>query len=65
MAAVELARQRPKDLGARGRGPNATMANPGGLTDRQLAVLALLREGMTNAEIGGWRFEFWGFILAQ
>ena len=34
------------------RGPRAaTRANPAGLTPRQLAVLALLREGMTNAEI--------------
>ena len=28
-----------------------TRANPAGLTPRQLAVLGLLREGMTNAEI--------------
>jgi DNA-binding NarL/FixJ family response regulator len=28
-----------------------TRANPGGLTDRQLEVLALLAEGLTNAEI--------------
>ena len=34
------------------RGPNAaTRANPAGLTERQLSVLALLREGLTNAEI--------------
>ena len=34
------------------RGPRAaTRANPAGLTDRQLDVLALLREGLTNAEI--------------
>ncbi len=34
------------------RGPRAaTRANPAGLTARQLAVLELLREGLTNAEI--------------
>ncbi len=34
------------------RGPRpTTRANPAGLTQRQLAVLALLREGLTNAEI--------------
>ena len=34
------------------RGPRATTrANPAGLTARQLAVLELLREGLTNAEI--------------
>jgi DNA-binding NarL/FixJ family response regulator len=34
------------------RGPRAvTRSNPAGLTERQLAVLALLREGLTNAEI--------------
>ena len=34
------------------RGPRAvTRANPAGLTPRQLAVLGLLREGLTNAEI--------------
>jgi DNA-binding CsgD family transcriptional regulator/tetratricopeptide (TPR) repeat protein len=34
------------------RGPRAdTRANPAGLTARQLEVLALLREGLTNAEI--------------
>jgi ATP/maltotriose-dependent transcriptional regulator MalT len=34
------------------RGPRAsTRANPAGLTARQLAVLGLLQEGMTNAEI--------------
>ena len=40
-------------MGARvPRGPRAvTRANPAGLTPRQLAVLGLLREGMTNAEI--------------
>ena len=34
------------------RGPMArTRGNPSGLTDRQLAVLALVAEGLTNAEI--------------
>lgn len=34
------------------RGPRpATRTNPAGLTDRQLDVLALLREGLTDAEI--------------
>ena len=32
--------------------PNAaTRGNPAGLTERQLAVLALVRDGLTNAEI--------------
>jgi DNA-binding CsgD family transcriptional regulator/tetratricopeptide (TPR) repeat protein len=36
------------------RGPRAdTRANPAGLTARQLEVLALLREGLTDAEIAG------------
>ena len=40
-------------MGARvPRGPRpATRANPAGLTERQLAVLELLSEGLTNAEI--------------
>jgi DNA-binding NarL/FixJ family response regulator len=34
------------------RGPrSATRANPAGLTARQLAVLELVRDGLTNAEI--------------
>ena len=34
------------------RGPRATTrAHPAGLTPRQVAVLELLREGLTNAEI--------------
>ena len=51
--AAELVRERLRATGgAVPRGPNAaTRANPAGLTERQLAVLALLREGMTNAEI--------------
>ena len=36
------------------RGPRAdTRANPAGLTARQLDVLTLLREGLTDAEIAG------------
>ncbi|ETK35529.1 LuxR family transcriptional regulator [Microbispora sp. ATCC PTA-5024] len=36
------------------RGPRpATAANPGGLTPRQAEVLALLTEGLSNAEIAG------------
>ena len=51
--AAARARDRLKAAGARvPRGPRATTrANPAGLTARQLAVLGLLREGMTNAEI--------------
>ena len=46
-------RERLRELGASvPRGPRAaTRANPAGLTARQLAVLELLREGLTNAEI--------------
>ncbi|WP_270006298.1 ATP-binding protein [Solirubrobacter deserti] len=51
--AAELARAGLRERGARvPRGPNAaTRGNPAGLTERQLAVLALVREGLTNAEI--------------
>ncbi len=44
---------RMRELGIRvPRGPRkATRANPAGLTARQLEVLALLAEGLTNAEI--------------
>jgi DNA-binding CsgD family transcriptional regulator/tetratricopeptide (TPR) repeat protein len=51
--AAALVRERLRAMGASvPRGPRAvTRANPAGLTPRQLAVLALLREGMTNAEI--------------
>lgn len=51
--AAELARAGLRERGARvPRGPNAaTRGNPAGLTKRQLAVLDLVREGLTNAEI--------------
>ena len=52
-AAADRARERLRAMGTRvPRGPRpATRANPAGLTDRQLAVLGLVSEGMTNAEI--------------
>jgi DNA-binding NarL/FixJ family response regulator len=43
-----------RELGVRDlprRPSRATLDNPGGLTDRQLEVLALLVEGCTNPEI--------------
>ena len=51
--AAARVRERLRAMGARvPRGPRAvTRANPAGLTPRQLAVLGLLREGLTNAEI--------------
>ncbi len=51
--AAALARTRLRAMGERvPRGPRAgTPANPAGLTERQLVVLELLSEGMTNAEI--------------
>jgi DNA-binding CsgD family transcriptional regulator len=56
LGAEPLTRQvtvRLRDLGARvPAGPReATLANPAGLTARQLEVAALLAEGLTNAEI--------------
>ncbi len=57
LGAVGLAqrvRRQLRDEGAASvpRGPMArTRGNPSGLTDRQLAVLALVAEGLTNAEI--------------
>jgi len=53
-ATSELIRRRLKDLGASRvpRGPLATTrSNPAGLTDRQVDVLLLVRDGLTNAEI--------------
>lgn len=52
--AAALVRRRLKDLGLRRipRGPQpSTLANPAGLTVRQVDVLSLLATGMTNAEI--------------
>jgi len=52
-AVAALVRGRLRELGVsvpRGISP-ATRANPGGLTDRQLDVLSLLVEGMSNADI--------------
>ena len=53
-AVAALVRGRLRELGVtsvpRGRSP-ATRANPAGLTDRQLDVLALLVEGLSNADI--------------
>ena len=51
--AAAIVRERLRELGASvPRGPRAaTRANPAGLTTRQVAVLELLREGLTNAEI--------------
>ena len=52
-AAHEAATERLRELGLRvPAGPReATRANPAGLTARQLEVLALLGDGLTNAEI--------------
>ncbi len=53
-AAAVLVRRRLAELGVARlpRGPaSTTRTNPAGLTDRQLAVLGLLAEGLTNAEI--------------
>ena len=51
--AAEIARDRLRSMGTPvPRRPQAgTRANPAGLTGRQLAVLELVSEGMTNAEI--------------
>ena len=50
--AAERARGHLRALGVRVPGPApATRANPAGLTGRQLDVLALVTEGLTNAEI--------------
>jgi DNA-binding CsgD family transcriptional regulator len=52
--AASIAAQKLRDLGVRGlaRGPRAsTREHPAGLTRRELEVLELLGEGLTNAEI--------------
>ncbi|MDX1622056.1 MAG: LuxR C-terminal-related transcriptional regulator, partial [Nitriliruptorales bacterium] len=52
--AATIARHRLRELGVKSipRGPQAsTRENPMGLTDRQVDVLQLLVEGLTNAEI--------------
>ena len=54
--AARLVRARLRELGVTRipRGPRpATRANPAGLTERQAEVLALLADGLTNAEIAG------------
>jgi DNA-binding CsgD family transcriptional regulator len=54
-AAAASCRRRLRDAGARGipRGPRAsTQKNPSGLTAREVEVLALLAQGLANAEIG-------------
>ena len=53
-AAVKRCREHLRDAGVRGvaRGPRATTsANPAGLTARELQILSLLAENLTNAEI--------------
>ncbi len=54
--AADILRRRMRTLGIRGipRGPrSSTLENPFGLTDRQLEVLALVSQGMSNTEIAG------------
>jgi DNA-binding NarL/FixJ family response regulator len=53
-AAVNRCREHLRSAGVRGvaRGPRAaTSANPAGLTARELQILPLLADGLTNAEI--------------
>jgi DNA-binding CsgD family transcriptional regulator len=54
-AAAAVVSRRLREMGARGvtRGPQATTrTNPANLTDREYEVLALVAEGLRNAEIG-------------
>jgi DNA-binding NarL/FixJ family response regulator len=54
LPAVRLVSRRLRELGIRDipRGPRrATLSNPGALTARELEVVALLAEGLRNAEI--------------
>jgi DNA-binding NarL/FixJ family response regulator len=54
LPAARLVRRKLKDMGIRGipRGPRpGTRSNPAGLTNRQVDVLLLLRDGLSNAEI--------------
>jgi DNA-binding CsgD family transcriptional regulator/tetratricopeptide (TPR) repeat protein len=54
LPAARLVSKRLRDLGVRGipRGPRpATLSNPAALTPRELEVLALLSQGLRNAEI--------------
>jgi len=50
-AAATLARRELRRLGVTHLPRRGTRTNPAGLTDRQLEVLGLLAEGLTNAEI--------------
>lgn len=47
----QAAAQPGRAAGARGP-KDSTRTNPAGLTDRQVEVLALLADGLTNSEIG-------------
>jgi DNA-binding CsgD family transcriptional regulator len=49
--AAELVTRRLRGLGVDKRPRRATVSHPAGLTSRELEVLALLREGLRNADI--------------